>query len=253
MAERLYNLHAIVLKRMPLGEADRIVRLFSREHGKVSAVAKGARRLTSKTGGATEPMTRLHAQLAAGRTLEVLTQAQVEASRTAVRRDLERLACGSFFLELIDAAIEERQPLPELYDLLDAALTALETAAEPLALTHAFTLQALAQLGFEPDLHECVLDAVALESRASRFLVERGGLLCPACTEEIGGGLVVSAATVRALRGLSRLPMAEAATTRLLPGTRPELARVLAAFARYSLEAPLRSLEFLQEVTAERP
>jgi len=248
MSARVYRVEALVLKRQRLGEADLIVRLFCRERGKISAVAKGARRPKSKLGGATEPGIRLTAQLARGRSLEVLAQAQTVASRLGLRADLRRAAAAAYLLELTEAALEERQPATELYDLLDTALDELCACAEPVTLTHAFELQALGCLGFEPALYECVVDGVELPDGGPRFDPARGGLICPGCELSGAGGMAVSPATVRALRGLSRLPLTEAGRTRLLPATVPELARLLPAFVRHSLEAPLRSLGFWNEV-----
>lgn len=253
MRGRLYNARGIVLRRTPLGEADRIIRVLTWEYGKLSAVAKGARRPTSKSGGATEPMTRLSAQFAVGRNLDVMTQVQVEDSRFAVRKDLVRLACASYFLELIDATVEERQPVPDLCDLLDSALEELGAAAELQTLIHAFELQALGQLGFEPLLYECAICGLALEEGGPRFHPARGGLLCADCVTAGHGGLAVSPATVRAMRGLSKITLAEAAQTRLLPDSYPELARCLPEFVRRSVDAPLRSLQFLGHVMPAQP
>src|SRR5260370_15324919 len=128
---RVYKARAIVLKRISVGETDRILTLFTREHGKLSAIAKGARRELSRLAAATEPFTYSRVLLAVGQNLDVLTQGEVQEAFHVVRNDLTKISYASYFAELVNATIEERQPNPELFDLLLWCLTLLEQAALP--------------------------------------------------------------------------------------------------------------------------
>src|SRR5437588_6301396 len=100
MNQRVYQAEVVVLRRTSFGETDRILVLFSREKGKLSAIAKGARRSLSRLGGGTEPFTQSSVQLAVGQNLDVLTQCRVERSFPALRRDLEKMGYASYLIEM---------------------------------------------------------------------------------------------------------------------------------------------------------
>ena len=110
MASRTYRAEAIVLRTVDLGEADRILVLFTRHFGKVHVVAKGIRRTTSRMAGHAEPLTHATYQLARGRELDVLTGAEARAIYPALREDLGRIAAGWYCAELIDRFTVERAP-----------------------------------------------------------------------------------------------------------------------------------------------
>ena len=131
MQPRVYRAEGIVLRRIAVGEADRIVTLFTREHGKIQVIAKGSRRLLSRFAGATEPFVHLRTLLAVGQNLDVLTQAEVQNAFPRLRDDLARLGYAAYFVELVDASVAERQPQPEIWDLLLAALTVVEVSPLP--------------------------------------------------------------------------------------------------------------------------
>src|SRR5205823_396648 len=88
---RVYQTEALVLRRIPVGETDRVLVLFTRDRGKLSAIAKGARRPLSRLGGGCEPFIQSTVQLAVGQNLDVLTQCRVERSFPGLRRDLEKV------------------------------------------------------------------------------------------------------------------------------------------------------------------
>ena len=103
---RVYKAHALVLKRFSVGETDRILTLFTREYGKLSAIAKGSRRELSRIAAATEPFTYSRLLLAVGQNLDVLTQGEVREAFHSSRSDLTRIAYASYFAELVNASLE---------------------------------------------------------------------------------------------------------------------------------------------------
>src|SRR2546422_731128 len=115
---RVYRAEAVVLRRLSFGETDRVVTLFTRDRGKLSVVAKGARGPRSRLAGSTEPFTYFNGLLAVGQNLDVLTQSEVVNAFSGIRKDLEKIGYASFFVEVVDAGVEERQPNAELWDLL---------------------------------------------------------------------------------------------------------------------------------------
>src|SRR6266498_441253 len=126
---RVYRVEGVVLRRLSIGETDRVVTLFTPGKGKLGVVAKGARGPRSRLGGVTEPFTYLRALLAQGQNLDVLTQAETINAFPCIRKDLARVGYASYFVELIDVGTDERHPSPALWDLLVGSLSALEAAA----------------------------------------------------------------------------------------------------------------------------
>src|SRR5665213_1914527 len=127
---RSYRTSAVVLRRVNFGETDRILTLFSRERGKLGAIAKGARRIKSSMSGASELCSFSVFQLAMGANLEVVTQVELKNAFLGLRTSLERVSRAVYALEFCAEFLEERQPQPELFDLLLSALYVLEKAPQ---------------------------------------------------------------------------------------------------------------------------
>src|SRR5712671_7628400 len=128
-----YSIEAIVLKRSDLGEADRILTLFTPTKGKFHAIAKGIRRPVSKKAGHLELLSHSQLQVALGRNLDIVTQAEVRENFLKLRSDLWHMTCGFYLAELVNRFVEDSTPHLDIYSLLletlrylDADATALE-------------------------------------------------------------------------------------------------------------------------------
>ena len=124
-----YSSEAIILKRSDLGEADRIITLFTPYKGKFHAVAKGSRRPVSKLAGHLDLLNRSQLQLALGRNLDIVTQAEVRENFLRLRSELWHMTCGFYLAELVDRFVEERVPHADIYVLLLQTLRYLEADA----------------------------------------------------------------------------------------------------------------------------
>lgn len=176
----LYRDHALVLRTYPLAEADRIVVLFTHDHGKVRCVAKGVRKTTSRRGARLEPIAHLDVQLYRGRDLDTVTQVQGIDAFTTIRTDLDRLARAAIMLEAIEAVTLDREPDPSLFGLLLRGLRTLEAANRPL-LVAGFLFKLLALEGVAPIVGRCIgcgaaEDLVALD-------LDGGGARCRSCRQ----------------------------------------------------------------------
>ncbi|MET0727516.1 MAG: DNA repair protein RecO [Acidimicrobiales bacterium] len=172
----LYRDEGIVLRTHKLGEADRIICILTRNHGKVRAVAKGVRKTKSRFGARMEPPTHLQLQLYEGRgELQIVDQAETIDHFGAIRTDLDRLTRAVSMLEAADQLGLEGEPNPALYQMLLGALRALAGHSGPLVLP-AFFLKVLALEGFRPVVDRCV-ECGASEPLVS-FDLESGGARC---------------------------------------------------------------------------
>jgi DNA repair protein RecO (recombination protein O) len=174
----LYRDEGIVLRTHKLGEADRIVSILTRRHGKVRAVAKGVRKTKSKFGARMEPPTHLQLQLYEGRSeLHIIDQAETIDHFRAIRDDLDRLTRAVSMLEAADQLGLDGEPNAALYQMLLGALRALAGHSGPLVLP-AFFLKVLALEGFRPVVDRCV--ECGEESDLVSFDLESGGTRCSA-------------------------------------------------------------------------
>jgi DNA repair protein RecO (recombination protein O) len=174
----LYRDRGVVLRTYKLGEADRIVVVLTRGHGKVRAVAKGVRKTKSRFGGRLEPARHADVLLYEGRgDLDVVSQAETVDAFGPLRDDLDRLSRAVAVLEAADQLALEREPNAPLYDMVVGALRTLAESDAPLVVP-GFLLKALALEGFRPQVDACVAcgDGGPLVSWA----VEEGGLRCAA-------------------------------------------------------------------------
>jgi DNA repair protein RecO (recombination protein O) len=171
----LYRDDGIVLRTYKLGEADRIVVLLTRGHGKVRAVAKGVRKTKSRFGGRLEPMSHASLLLYEGRDLDVINQAESIDHFRTLREDLDRLTRASAMLEVADHLSLEREPNPRLFAMLLGALRTLAADTGPLVVP-AFFWKALALEGFQPEVEVCV--ACGVEEPLVAFDLDEGGVLC---------------------------------------------------------------------------
>jgi len=182
VARPLYRDHGVVLRTWKLGEADRIVSVMTRQHGKVRAVVKGVRKTKSRFGARVEPTTHGSVQFYLGRDLDILTQIEVVDAFAAIRGDLTRLGRAAVMLEAIDQVAPEREPTPELYHLLLGALRTLDQGDRPLLLS-GFLLKLLVAEGVQPALDCCVGCGAA--DGLGWFDPVAGGTRCRACAAGI--------------------------------------------------------------------
>jgi len=171
----LYRDEAVVVRTYKLGEADRIIVLFTRDRGKVRAVAKGVRKTSSRFGARLEPMSHVALQLYEGRELDTITQAESIEHFRELRDDLERITRAASMLEAVDQMSEEREPNSKLFTMLLGALRTLAAQNHPLV-APAFFWKLLALEGFRPMVDACVVCERTDELCA--FDLDEGGVLC---------------------------------------------------------------------------
>ncbi len=242
----VYRDEAVVLRTQRLGEADRIVSLLTRRHGRVRAVAKGVRRTRSKFGARLEPGTHVDLQLYEGRSLDVVTQAETLAPYGAlIAGDYARHTAGSALLEATERlSAEEREPTLRLYLLLVGAMRTLaESGHDAPLIVDAFLLRALAAGGYEMALAACARCGQIPESGVLRaMLVQAGGVVCGECRGP--GAVTLSEPAVRLLAALSDGDWAYADQSE--PRARREASGIVAAHLQWHLERGLRSLALVE-------
>jgi len=235
----LYRDTAVVLRTWKLGEADRIVSLFTRDNGKVRGVAKGVRKSGSRFGSRLEPTCHVSVQLYRGKgDLDTITQVELIERPEAVRGDYDLWVRASAMLEAVDHMTIDREPNDVMFDMLVRALRTLAARRGPLV-APAFFLKLLALEGLEPLLDRCVGCGVDEPLVAFGFI--EGGTQCPSCRT----GVSLSADALHLLRQIfnGQLGLAlEAAAG----STTAELDTLATRLFEAHLERKLRSIALLE-------
>ncbi|MFM6973585.1 MAG: DNA repair protein RecO [Agromyces sp.] len=237
----VYRDEVVVLRTHKLGEADRILTLLSREHGKIRAVAKGVRRTSSKFGARLEPFMVADVQFYEGRTLDTVTQAESLASYGAdIASDYPRYTAATAMVETADRLTETEGSLQQ-YVLLVGALRSLARAEHEPGLTlDSYLLRALAIAGWAPTFVDCA--RCGTPGPHEHIVVQVGGAVCVECAPP--GTPRIDADTMALLGALlsGDWPHAEAAPER----AKAQASGIVAAYTQWHLERSLRSLPHVQ-------
>ena len=248
---RTYKTEAVVLKQTPLGEADRILALYTPDLGKVRAVAKGVRRTKSRLGGHLELLNQVSVSIAQGRNLDVINEAQVVQTFQGLRGDLRPLSRALFVAELVEGFATEWSPNTPLYRLLVDVLGWLDSTERPDLLVPFFEMHLVDCCGYRPELYSCVECRTRLEPGDYLFDCSAGGVVCNSCRATSGQPLIpLSLNGMKVLRFLQR----EQAYSRVEglgvpPRLLSEIERLLRTYNRFLLERELKSAEFLDRVS----
>ncbi|MBV9100498.1 MAG: DNA repair protein RecO [Candidatus Dormibacteraeota bacterium] len=242
-----YNDEGIVLRRIDYGEADRILTVLTRRHGKIGVIARAVRRPQSRLASRTDLFVRSNMQLARGRgELDVLTQAEPIASSPHAS-DPRRAACASLCAELTDRVLEDHHPDDEIYTLVaDALVACADTSRDPRAAVVWFGRRMIDRLGYAPQLYDCAACGRRLGEQAARFSAEGGGLLCPQCAAHDPAAIECSVRVIKCLRVAASDDTSLWARLQLDPATLAVLERVTEAELAQHLDRRLRSFDVLR-------
>jgi DNA repair protein RecO (recombination protein O) len=252
---QLYRDDGIVLRTQKLGEADRIITILGRDSGRIRAVAKGVRRTKSRFGARLEPFTHVDLMLHTGRSLDIITQAEViRPYGEPLAGDYPRYTAGVAMLETAERFTPmEKEPALRQLLLLIGGLRSLGAGEHaPGLVLDAFLLRSLAVAGYAPALQECARcgapgtdrTGAAGTRRLPAFAVAAGGMVCASCRPP--GAASPAAPTVELMLGLLRGDWDVA--DRSERKHRVECSGLVAAYLQWHLEHSIRSLRHVERV-----
>ena len=189
----LHQSDSIILKTYPLGEADRIVAFFSRDHGKVRGVANGARRMKNRFGASLEPLAHSRIQFfeKENRDLVRIQSADLLDSPMKLFQDYDRAVCAGRIVELVDRFLPEREPQDAVFRLVRMTVIALEQGCPIEFAACYFEVWMLRLAGVFPDLFVCSTCARKLQLEDERFLAPGlQAVICGECDHRTGPGIL---------------------------------------------------------------
>ncbi|HVF53725.1 MAG TPA: DNA repair protein RecO [Actinomycetota bacterium] len=233
----IYRDEGVVLRAIKLGEADRIVTIFTRGNGKIRAVAKGVRKTKSRFGGRLEPFTRVNLMLYRGRDLDTITSAEILTSFEALRTGYAGIARASAVVDAVDKVTPDRERLVSVYELLIAGLDALAARPGP-TIVPAFLVKLLSISGYHPQLNTC---AGCGSPSTAAFSPILGGVSCEMCAMGDHSSVAIPIERIALLSRLLSHDFGEPADDE----TAASLTRLLTRYAEHHLERPFKGLRSL--------
>jgi DNA repair protein RecO (recombination protein O) len=253
LRDRIYRCDAIVLRRMDLGETDRILTLLSDRFGKIRVIAKGIRRPTARLGPHVELFSATRLMLSRGRELDVITGAETLDLHGGLRSDLDALGVASHCAEMVDRFLADRDENRVVYRLLGTALTHLDAGSPPNRIARWFELALLSEMGVRPEMFNCVVCDRPVAAESNLFSVRLGGVLCAEHTDRDSSAPILSLGAQKVMRMLLRESVDVFARLTVSDSVLAELEAVLTAFIRHQLERELNSLKVMRRVGESLP
>ncbi len=249
--ERSIRTEGVILRHSNFGEADRLLTVFTRQLGKVRVIAKGVRKAKSRKAGHVQPFSRAQMQLARGRDLWILTQAEASEVYPALRGDLVLLGYASYVIELLDRFTYEEGEHRALFDLLTRTLTRLNRGDPPEFAVRYYEMRLLDQVGFRPRLFACAQCGAEIQPEDQYFSASQGGVLCPRCGIDESQSRPIHVDALKYLRHFQRSSYSEARRAQIPPAVAGEMEALMQYYLTYNLERGLNSAAFLRRMRAE--
>ncbi len=251
--QRSYRLTGIVLQRRDHGEADRLVTLITPNRGRVTLIAKGARKITSRKAGHLELFTHVRVQVAQARAWDIITQAETLHSYPRLRESLPRTAHAYYMAELLLHFAPEEEADTPLFDLALETLAYLNGSDNLLLVSRWFEAHLLRITGFQPQLYVCTACRAPLALDIVNYWIPaEGGVQCPRCGEGKRHAMSLPPRLLKLMRYLQVHTFASARTLPVSPETWRELEVYVQGYLRVILERDIHAVAFIRRLRQEK-
>jgi len=245
---RLYKTEAVILRQRKLGEADRILTVYTPAMGKLDLKARGVRKTASRLGGHLQPLNQCVLQIAQGHALDVVTGVETMESFRGLRDDIDRLSRGLYAAELTDRMTAEHVHSFPTYRLFLDTLRRVADGPEGDTALRFYEMRLLDQSGFRPELERCVGCERPLEASDHFFAPVAGGVVCRGCVPGLAGPRVLTLNGLKVLRLLQRGSYNDVARVRVPGELGDEVERHLRSYIITVLERDVNAAAFLEKL-----
>ena len=235
----VYHADALVIRSREFGESDRVLTLFSREMGKLQAVAKGVRKPKSRQRAGVQLFTYGDFLIHKGKTLDTVSQCSPRESFAFLWNDLDRSFAATGIVEILDISTEKGQPNPELFALSLTCLFLLEQF-DPFLVLCAYALRLMTLMGYRPLLEECAECGKKVNGNRLFFSSDAGGTLCGDCRENYAGRWI-RAGSIAFMRQLIQADITKIDRLRWSIWMQQEILETLRLYLEYKFERPLKA------------
>jgi DNA repair protein RecO (recombination protein O) len=244
----LVKWEGIVIRSIDYGESSKVVTLFTREHGKIGVMARGAKKAKSRLAAVSQLFTHgfFLCKTGPGSGMPDLSQGEMIESYRDLRQNLMLTAYAAYMAEMLDRLTHEREPNPYLFQLLSLTFRYLDEGKDAEILCRIFESKMLTVAGIRPQLHACAHCGAKQEPYA--ISVTQGGLLCPRCLPGDPYAIAVAPGTWKLLRLFQLFDLERLGEIDVKPATRSQLRHVLRSFFDHHLDLRLKSRSFLDQV-----
>jgi DNA repair protein RecO (recombination protein O) len=242
---RNYQTEAIIIKKTKLGEADRILTLYTPQLGKIQAVAKGVRRPRSKLSGHLELLTYSLVSLARGKNLDTITGSQTINSFLPLKSDLELTSYALYVTELVNQFTADHIENCPLFSLLIETMEQLSQSDNYELVLRYFELHLLERVGYRPRFQQCALCHRPLKSINNYFCPGAGGMLCPSCNRDQHFSYPLSVNGLKVLRLLQDSDYSIINRLKINHMLSDELEGITRNYIKYLLEREVKSVAWL--------
>ncbi|MCL5407732.1 MAG: DNA repair protein RecO [Patescibacteria group bacterium] len=237
-----YKTQGIILKRTNLGEADRILTIYTKNKGKIKVVAKGVRKTLSKLAGHLELFCLTKLEIAEGRNLDIITGADTLKCFIKIRSNLEATNTAYYLAEIVQNLMAENQSHPEIFKLLDEVLEHLDNGQSKLLLAY-FEINFLSYAGFRPELYHCLSCDKDAISKENYFSFHEGGLVCGECHK---GDIKISDEAIKVLRLFLNRRISAIQKIKTHPKLAKEIENITSSYINNIYQKEFKSKRFLK-------
>jgi len=246
----LYKTEGIVLKSTEYQEADKIVTIYTKNYGKITAIAKGVRKTKSKFGSSLEILTLSIFLIHKGRNIDIVSQTEILESFFITSKEVIKFAFAANCVEVVNKLTEEREINIDLFNLLKEVLHYLRESNDPKLLTLSFKWQTMSILGYRPSLNHCCRCNKSVEDQKEmHFNIKEGGLVCNHCiAEDKEGSINVSLYFVKLLRKILITHLSTISNATIPDNKMKELEKITNVYIGYHSEKSFKTDEFLKSL-----
>lgn len=242
----LYRVEGIVIRGMDYGEGNKIVTLFTKEAGKQSVMARGAKKIKSRHAAVTQMFTHGEFVYFKSGQMGTLNHAEIIHSHHALREDLHKSAYSAYIAEMAWRLTEEGEPDPPLFEQLKAVLSAIEEDKDPAVVTLIWEMRMLVLAGYEPELNACV--SCGRNATLPFFSHALGGGLCAECRPKDPAAVPMPEAALKLLRLFRGIDLRRLGQIQVKPETTALLKRLIRGLLDRHVDVTWKSRKFLEQM-----